>query len=132
MNDFKNNVFTIAEVEVLVEKWRNRNDVQNSFKDKQEQINFLREEYDRVQQIIKDQMRRPTPFDRIKKLFSWSKKDEVGIRVEKSDSLSVNSEDKIAGYLPVGNLRPISSLSLQSTASKSSTGSYFFIKLIFI
>lgn len=35
INDFKNNVFTISEVEKLVEDWRNRNDVQQSFKEKQ-------------------------------------------------------------------------------------------------
>jgi hypothetical protein len=35
INDFKNNVFTITEVEKLVEAWRNRNDVQQSFREKQ-------------------------------------------------------------------------------------------------
>lgn len=34
-NDFKNNVFTIAEVEALVESWQNRNDVQQSMRDRQ-------------------------------------------------------------------------------------------------
>jgi DNA-binding transcriptional MerR regulator len=35
LNDFKNNVFSIAEIEKLVENWQKRNDVQQSFKDKQ-------------------------------------------------------------------------------------------------
>jgi DNA-binding transcriptional MerR regulator len=35
LNDFKNNVFSINEIEKLVENWRKRNDVQQSFKDKQ-------------------------------------------------------------------------------------------------
>lgn len=35
INDFKNNVFTITEVEKLVENWQNRHDVQQSFKEKQ-------------------------------------------------------------------------------------------------
>lgn len=35
INDFKNNVFTIKEVEKLVEEWQNRSDVQQSFKEKQ-------------------------------------------------------------------------------------------------
>lgn len=35
INDFKNNVFTIAEVEKLVASWQNRHDVQQSFKEKQ-------------------------------------------------------------------------------------------------
>jgi hypothetical protein len=33
--DFKNNVFSIAEIEMLVQNWQKRNDVQQSFKDKQ-------------------------------------------------------------------------------------------------
>jgi hypothetical protein len=35
LNDFKNNVYSIAEVEKFVENWQNRNDVRQSFKDKQ-------------------------------------------------------------------------------------------------
>lgn len=35
INDFKNNVFTITEVEALVDQWRRRNDVQQSFREKQ-------------------------------------------------------------------------------------------------
>jgi hypothetical protein len=35
LNDFKNNVFSIAEIETLVVNWQKRNDVQQSFKDKQ-------------------------------------------------------------------------------------------------
>jgi len=35
LNDFKNNVFSIAEIEMLVQNWQKRNDVQQSFKDKQ-------------------------------------------------------------------------------------------------
>jgi len=41
INDFKNNVFTISEVEKLVEAWRNRNDVQQSFKDKRVSNQFV-------------------------------------------------------------------------------------------
>jgi hypothetical protein len=35
LSDFKNNVFSIAEIEMLVQNWQKRNDVQQSFKDKQ-------------------------------------------------------------------------------------------------
>jgi hypothetical protein len=35
LNDFKNNVYSITEIEMLVDTWRKRNDVQQSFKDKQ-------------------------------------------------------------------------------------------------
>jgi hypothetical protein len=40
LNDFKNNVISIAEVEKFVENWRNRNDVQQSFRDKQVNIKY--------------------------------------------------------------------------------------------
>lgn len=74
LNDFKNNVFTISELERLVDNWKNRNDVQQSFKDKQRQLTAMREEYERIQKKIKDDMKAPTPFDRIRKLFSKGKK----------------------------------------------------------
>lgn len=73
INDFKNNVFTISEVEKLVMEWRNRNETQQSLKEKQEQLNKMREEYDKIQQKIKDKLKRPTPFERVKKMFSKSK-----------------------------------------------------------
>ncbi|KAL4716368.1 hypothetical protein ACJJTC_006730 [Scirpophaga incertulas] len=73
INDFKNNVFTISEVEKLVMEWRNRNETQQSLKEKQEQLNKMREEYDKIQQKIKDNLKRPTPFERVKKMFSKNK-----------------------------------------------------------
>jgi len=33
----------------------------------------MRVEYDRIQQRMKDQLKRPTPFDRIKKFFGKNK-----------------------------------------------------------
>ena len=73
ITDFKNNVFTISEVEKLVMEWRNRNETQQSLKEKQEQLNKMRDEYDKIQQKIKDNMKRPTPFERVKKMFSKNK-----------------------------------------------------------
>ena len=76
LNDFKNNVFTISELESLVEDWKNRNDVQQSFKDKQRQLTAMREEYERIQKKMKDNMKAPTPFERIRKLFTKGKKGQ--------------------------------------------------------
>lgn len=73
INDFKNNVLTISEVERLVENWQNRNDVQQSFKDKQQQLTAMREEYDRIQKQMKEEMKTPTPFDKIRKFFKGKK-----------------------------------------------------------
>lgn len=41
IHDFKNNVLTINEVENLVETWKNRHDVQQSFKEKQVSAFYL-------------------------------------------------------------------------------------------
>lgn len=41
INDFKNNVYTISELEKLVEAWKNRNDVQQSFRDKKVMYHLL-------------------------------------------------------------------------------------------
>lgn len=73
ITDFKNNVFSISEVEKLVMDWRNRNETQQSLKEKEEQLNKMREEYDKIQQRMKEKLKRPTPFERVKKMFSKNK-----------------------------------------------------------
>lgn len=112
INDFKNNVHSISQVEQLVEEWKNRNDVQKSFKEKQEQLKNMRLKYERIQQEMKNAMRKPTPFERVKKLFSRGKSRE-----DKSDSLLQVSNSQ-PSVTVVSAQRPISSLSLQSTSSK--------------
>ncbi|KPJ11194.1 Phosphoinositide 3-kinase adapter protein 1 [Papilio machaon] len=104
INDFKNNVFTISEVEKLVMEWRNRNETQQSLKEKQEQLNKMREEYDKIQQKIKEKLKRPTPFDRVKKMFSKSKN-------KNHDSNTGTIEKRN------GSTRPNSSLSDSSSSS---------------
>ncbi|XP_071558616.1 uncharacterized protein Stumps isoform X1 [Temnothorax nylanderi] len=119
INDFKNNVFTISEVERLVENWQKRNDVQQSFKDKQRQLMAMREEYDRIQKRMKEEMKTPTPFEKIRKFFSKGKKDtkeSVGVATDSSTSKS----ESINGGL--ADRRPVSSLSLRSVSSSSSSG----------
>ncbi|XP_050664888.1 phosphoinositide 3-kinase adapter protein 1 isoform X2 [Leptidea sinapis] len=104
INDFKNNVFTISEVEKLVMEWKHRNETQQSMKEKQEQLNKMREEYDKIQQKIKDNLKRPTPFERVKKIFSKNKNkhpDNNTGTIEKRN----------------GNTRPNSSLSDSSSSS---------------
>ncbi|XP_049867771.1 phosphoinositide 3-kinase adapter protein 1 isoform X2 [Pectinophora gossypiella] len=94
INDFKNNVFTISEVEKLVMEWKNRNETQQSLKEKQEQLNKMREEYDKIQQKIKDNMKRPTPFERVKKMFSKNKNknhDHSNGTIEKRNGTRPNS-----------------------------------------
>lgn len=115
INDFKNNVFTINEVEQLVSTWKNRNDVQQSFRDKERQLQKMRDEYDRLQSQMKDRMKRPTPFERVRKLFSRSssKSEERDADVSQDSKCQFNT----SGH------RPASSLSLHSvTSSGSSSG----------
>ncbi|XP_025074367.1 uncharacterized protein LOC105428464 [Pogonomyrmex barbatus] len=116
INDFKNNVFTISEVERLVENWQKRNDVQQSFKDKQRQLMAMREEYDRIQKRLKEEMKTPTPFDKIRKFFSKGKKDTKSAVSESSMNKTENINSGLA------DCRPISSLSLRSISSSSSSG----------
>lgn len=118
INDFKNNVFTISEVEKLVENWQNRHDVQQSFKEKQEQLNQMREEYERIQQKMKEHMKRPTPFERIRKFFSRGKSkncNEDCLRQIKVTQTQAQTTSTVCH-------RPSSSLSLHSSCSSSSSG----------
>ncbi|XP_046674936.1 LOW QUALITY PROTEIN: phosphoinositide 3-kinase adapter protein 1-like, partial [Homalodisca vitripennis] len=118
INDFKNNVFTIAEVEKLVESWQNRHDVQQSFKDKQKQLNEMREEYEKIQQSLKENMKRATPFERIRKFFTRGKtKNCTGDCKSKQASASGSSPTTATV-----SHRPASSLSLQSSCSSTSSG----------
>ncbi|KAG5332224.1 BCAP protein, partial [Acromyrmex heyeri] len=119
INDFKNNVFTISEVERLVENWQKRNDVQQSFKDKQRQLMAMREEYDKIQKRMKEEMKTPTPFDKIRKFFSKGKKESKESAGVATDS-STNKSESINGGL--ADRRPVSSLSLRSVSSSSSSG----------
>ncbi|XP_014232165.1 uncharacterized protein LOC106656047 isoform X2 [Trichogramma pretiosum] len=128
ITDFKNNVFTIAEVERLVENWKNRNDVQQSFKDKQRQLAAMRDEYERIQKRMKDDLKMPTPFDRIRKFFTKGhKKDSKdSTATASSEEASPSKPNESNGNNVNGNnladRRPVSSLSLHSVSSSSSSG----------
>lgn len=107
INDFKNNVFTIQEVEELVSSWKNRNDVKKSYVDKQDQLQKMREEYERIQQTIKDNLKRPSPFERMKRLFS---------RKNSKESMSLTPMN-LTGDPKFNPNRPESILSLASSNS---------------
>uniref|UniRef100_A0A1A9WPE8 DBB domain-containing protein n=1 Tax=Glossina brevipalpis TaxID=37001 RepID=A0A1A9WPE8_9MUSC len=126
MHDFKNNVLSIREVEVLVEKWKHRNDVQQSFREKQEQIDQLRKEYERIQDQMRTHLKRDTPFDKFKKLFSRHKSSSSLAHDKNSCMDAVLDETKssitTSSSFKSSSARPISSLSLQSVSSSSSSG----------
>lgn len=151
MNDFKNNVFTIQEVEQLVDAWRARNDVRQSYQDKQEQLARMRTEYERVQATVREKMKhRPTPFERMRKLFTRSKSSSSSSStvnnqqqsLKSGRSASTEDGDRLATASVVGlddcgetspqvnaaavsknGIRPRSSLSLQSLSSSTSSSS---------
>lgn len=123
INDFKNNVHSIAQAEKLVEEWKNRNDVQKSFKEKREQLDELRMKYEKIQQEMK-RNHKVTPFERIKKLFAWGNKHKDE---EHKYEVTVPTTEACS----VSNNRPISSLSLQSTSSKYHLNLLFFVPLEF-
>ncbi|XP_017002531.2 uncharacterized protein stumps isoform X1 [Drosophila takahashii] len=126
MHDFKNNVLSIRDVELLVERWKHRNDVQQSFREKQDQIDQLRREYERIQEQVKSHLKRETPFERIKKFFSRSKtpggNNNDSLLDETKSSIATSCSFKSGSVATsVGAGRPISSLSLQSVSSSSSS-----------
>ncbi|XP_068157480.1 phosphoinositide 3-kinase adapter protein 1 isoform X1 [Drosophila tropicalis] len=128
MHDFKNNVLSIRDVELLVERWKHRNDVQQSFREKQDQIDQLRREYERIHDQVKSQLKRETPFERIKRLFSRPKtaaSASSGGGASCADSLLDETKSSIAttssSSFKSSSARPISSLSLQSVSSSSSS-----------
>ncbi|KAH8381855.1 hypothetical protein KR009_000655 [Drosophila setifemur] len=131
MHDFKNNVLSIRDVELLVERWKHRNDVQQSFREKQDQIDQLRREYERIQEQVKTHMKRETPFERIKKFFSKKSSSSAGagndsLLDETKSSIATSCSFKSGGGGPGSSVvgvggRPISSLSLQSVSSSSSS-----------
>ncbi|XP_054726447.1 phosphoinositide 3-kinase adapter protein 1 [Anastrepha obliqua] len=124
MHDFKNNVLSIRDVEVLVEKWKHRNDVQQSFREKQEQIDQMRKEYERIQDNLRSQLKRETPFEKIKKLFSRHKSTTpLSDKTVGTDSALDETKSSITTSSSFkSSQRPISSLSLQSVSSSSSSG----------
>ncbi|RZF39792.1 hypothetical protein LSTR_LSTR000440 [Laodelphax striatellus] len=124
INDFKNHVITIAEVEKLVASWQNRHDVQQSFKEKQEQLNAMREEYERIQHKMKTHLKRPTPFERIKKFFSRGKSKHGTCSAECQRQQTKANGDSIINNISSVSVchRPTSSLSLHSSCSSASSG----------
>lgn len=133
ITDFKNNVHSLAQVsdppnpaqyllewpfpcelqvEKLVEEWKNRNDVQKSFKEKQDQLNQMRMSYEKMQQEYKAKTKKSSPVDKFMRLFSrQSKTDE--------QCEEITSENVISGPALALNqsARPISSLSTSSSGS---------------
>lgn len=114
LNDYKNHVHSITEVERLVEEWKNRNDVQMSIKEKQEQLAQMKLKYEKIQQDLKNSMKKATPFERVLKLFSRGKSRSS----QKGGNISSPVLSQQSSLLVVGGQRPISSLSLQSTSSE--------------
>ncbi|KAJ8984760.1 hypothetical protein NQ317_005025 [Molorchus minor] len=111
ISDFKNNVHSISQVEKLVEEWKNRNDVQKSFKEKQEQLTAMRVRYEQLQMEMKTSMKKPTPFERIRKIFSKNNKQEK--REMNSPILGAAGPTIVVTQAQ----RPISSLSTSSSGS---------------
>lgn len=112
INDFKNHVFTIQEVEDLVSSWKNRNDVKQNFKDKQEQLQKMREEYERIQHKMTKSLKRQSPFERMKRIFS---RKHVNCSDRELLPINLTGDPKFNVASPSN--RPSSTLSLASSHS---------------
>ena len=106
LNDFKNDIFSITEVEQLFENWKNRNEVQRSFLEKQHQLKSMRSEYEQIQQLMKSNLRKMNPFEKIKKLFSKSKSSQF------NETLSTNNSKQF--QLKNQHHRPLSNISIST------------------
>lgn len=108
--DFKNNVHSIAQVEKLVDEWKNRNDVQKSFKEKQEQLKEMRLKYEKIQHDMKMSLKKPSALEKIVRIFSKqrNKDEKLDVSSPISESLSPPS---------LSAQRPISALSTSSSGS---------------
>ncbi|KAK9693547.1 Dof, BCAP, and BANK (DBB) motif [Popillia japonica] len=109
LNDLKNNVHSITQAEKLVEEWKNRNDVQKSFREKTEQLNEMRKKYEKIQNEMKSSNSKTSLFDRMTKFFARGRSKEPKPIEKEPPVICVNT-------------RPISSLSIQSTSSSGSSG----------
>ncbi|CAG9772639.1 unnamed protein product [Ceutorhynchus assimilis] len=102
--------------ERLVTEWKNRNDVQKSFKEKQEQLNELRQAYDRVQQEYKAKSKKPSPMERLIKLFFGHRKHSS----QEEKPVELTSLNVIGPALALNqSARPVSSLSTSSSGSSA-------------
>ncbi|XP_030756776.1 phosphoinositide 3-kinase adapter protein 1 isoform X2 [Sitophilus oryzae] len=110
--DFKNNVHSLAQVEKLVEDWENRNDVQKSYKEKMEQLSEMRQRYEKIQHEMKAGMKKNSPFERFRRLFSKGHKHE-----EKSEEMTTMAVISAPALALNQSARPISSLSTSSSGS---------------
>ncbi|KAL5285285.1 PIK3AP1 family protein [Megaselia abdita] len=118
MYDFKNNILTIKEVEELVADWKNRNDVKQSYVEKQEQIEKMRATYEKIQEQMKCKLKRDTPFEKFKKLFTRQKSDTDPIDPMNETSSSLMSYQSNNSHRP-NSLHSVSS----SSSGRLSTGS---------
>ena len=69
MNDFKNNVYNMRELELLYENWRQRNDVQRDFRERQKELKEIQKEYKKIQENIRKQSRKQSSINRLMKLI---------------------------------------------------------------
>nr|XP_023016223.1 uncharacterized protein LOC111505611 [Leptinotarsa decemlineata] len=111
INDFKNHIHSIDQAEELVRKWQSRNDVQMSFKEKQEQLMEMRMRYDQLQSMTR--MKHPSFFDKMKRVFSKTKHEKP--KVENITTTSISQS--VPSLTIVHVQRPISSLSTSSSGS---------------
>lgn len=118
MYDFKNNILTIKEVEELVADWKNRNDVKQSYIEKQEQIEKMRAAYDKIQEQMKCKLKRDTPFEKFKKLFTRQKSECDPIDPMNETTSSLMSYQSNNSHRP-NSLHSVSS----SSSGRLSTGS---------
>ncbi|CAG7831513.1 unnamed protein product, partial [Allacma fusca] len=65
MNDFKNNVYSMKQLELLFEHWKRRTDVKMSYHERQSRLKQMRAEYSQIQEKINRGQRRPSVLEKV-------------------------------------------------------------------
>lgn len=73
MNDFKNNVYNLRELELLYENWKMRNDVQRDFKARQKELRQIQKEYRKIQEKVRSESKKSGPISKLLKFMPGCK-----------------------------------------------------------
>ena len=76
MQDYKKNLLSMRQLEILFEHWKRRPHVKSSYEERKEKLKQMRDEYRHIQDQMKKTSRRPSVFEKVANLFGNS-----GIRV---------------------------------------------------
>lgn len=70
LNDFKDNVYNMAQLELLFENWKSRSDVQNGMKERKKELKKIRDEYNKIQEELRKNKKTNVLFEKFTKFLA--------------------------------------------------------------